>query len=350
MAKGLEAFKLQLQVPLLSLSMVPPQPSASHPRRRYPILYVKNGYLCYISAVVQAVQNTGSINRVTSGLAAAPSSTAFTTFTTVGTFTTEGKTETSIFTVTSSRATQATGSTGQSSNASVKNNTAAIAGGALGGAIILTLLAVSILFFLRRSRRIRTKDVTTPNTDVFRPVSGTGRDIESNRINAVGVASNALGGPFVKPMTQTGPRLNVQRSPVPDLLPKPPSVSEDPSWDTSPENQFEQVLTTPAKVEVNPVAATDADPFVDHALIVPLQSLHLTPHSDGPSRLSTASSQFDSQVEKPAQDPFVDSALAVPHLTPHSDGPSRLSIASSQFDSSVRQSSTAVSSFCVSQC
>ena len=343
---------------------MPPQPLASHPRRRYPILCVKNGYLCYISAVVQAVQTTGSINHVASGLAAAPSSTAFTTFTTVGTFTTEGKTETSIFTVTSSRATQATGPTGQSSSASVKNNTAAIAGGALGGAIILALLAAFILFFLRRSRRIRTKDVTTditaPNTDVFRPVSGTGWDIESNRINAVGVASSTLGGPFVNPMTQTGPHLNVQRRPVPDLLPKPPSVSEDPSWDTSPGDQFEQVLTTPAKVKVNPVVATDADPFadpekkpaqdpfVDPAFIVPHQSLHLTPHSDGPSRLSTASSQFDLQVEKPAQDPFVDTALAVPHLTPRSDGPSRLSIASSQFDSSVRQSSTAVSSFCVS--
>lgn len=319
--------------------MVPLQPLTLHPRGGYLISYVKNHYLCPISAVVQAAQNTGSINNVGSGAAAAPSSTAFTTFTSVGTFTTGGKTETGTFTVTGSRAAQGTGgpgSSGQSSGASSKSNTAAIAGGAVGGIVILALLAAFILLFLRRRRRIRTEmdvtnHMTVPNPDLFRPAPGTGWDIESNRTSAVSAASStSSGGPFVKPMTQTGPRLNVTKKPVPGLQPKLPSVSVDPFWDPSQARQFEQVPITPVQVEVkvektqtmDPVVATHADPFAD------------------PEK------KAEPKVEKPAQDPFVDPAPAVPHhMTPHSDGPSRLSTVSSQFDPSVRQSSTPVSSF-----
>lgn len=322
-----------------------------------------------ISAVVQAAQNTGSVNHVESGLAVAPSSTAFTTFTSVGTLTTDGRTETGTFTMTSSRAAQATGSIGQSPGASSKSNTAVIAGGAVGGVIILTLFAAFVLFFIRRSRQNRTEEATAhtaaSNTNLFRPEPGTGWDIESNRSNATNVANSTSSGvPFVEPMTQTGPLLNVQKKPVPGLLPEPRSASEDPFWDTTQGKQFEQVVAEPVKAKVDPVVTRAdpfadpekkaepevekpaQDPFVDPTPTVPLQ---LTPHAGGPSGFSAGSSEFDPaepKVEKPARDPFVDSAFAVSlHPTPQPNGPSRLSTASSQFDPSVGHSSTTVSLF-----
>jgi hypothetical protein len=182
---------------------------------------------------------------------------------------------------------------------------------------MLALLA-AFIFFLRRRRRIRIDVATnfvTHNSDLFRPAPGTSWDIESNRTGAIGAASStSSGGPLDKPMTQTGPRLNVQK--VPGLLSEPPSVSEDPFWAPSQVKQFEQVPITPVKIE-NPVLATDADPFAD------------------------PEDKAEPKAEKPAQDPFVDPAPAVPlHLTPHSDGLSRLSTVSSQFEPSVARSST----------
>lgn len=261
---------------------------------------------------MQVADNTATVNNAGS---AEPTSTAFTTFTSIGTFTSDGQTSTGTRTITGSRAptgSSTPGSSGtpggtdgsqQASGASSKKNVGAIAGGAIGGIFILALVAALLVFFLRRRRRIHqemnvTSHMAVPNPDLFRPTPGTGWDVESAS-NRSSSTSTSSGGPFVKPMAQTGPRLNVRKKPVPGLIPTAPSVSEDPFWDPSQNKGFDQVPITPVKTEQMQVKGPSTaahNPFADPpaASAVPRRLAA----EDGPSRLSSASSEFDAHGQR----------------------------------------------------
>jgi hypothetical protein len=252
------------------------------------------------SPAVQVAANTQPIPSVSSAAV------GFTTelFPTVipVTTTSGGITFTGFKTVTSSRIVQITATPGSGGNAQsdrgLSKNTGAIAGGVMGVIIVVSFLAALIFFLLRRRRRARQETavrahMAIPHPDLFRPSPGTGWDVESasNRSSS----SSASSGPFVKPMSQAGPHLNVHRKPVPGIV-SVPTVSEDPFWD--PSQQLDRLPTIPIKAEMaqaNAVPTAVHNPFADPApLAVPDGRLLKDEVGNGPSRLSTASTMFDS--------------------------------------------------------
>jgi len=179
------------------------------------------------------------------------------------------------------------------------NNTGAIAGGVIGALLVVSFLAAVVFFFLRRRRRTRQQmDIKAlmaiPHPDLFRPSPGTGWDVESasNRSSS----SSASSGPFVKPMSQTGPYLNLPRKPVPGVIPVP-TVSEDPFWD--PSQQFDRVPILPVqaeRVQGQDFSTAEHNPFVDPPPLATPNGRLSKQWEDGPSRLSTASTMFDSRM------------------------------------------------------
>jgi len=180
---------------------------------------------------------------------------------------------------------------GQQVLGSSRKNIGAIAGGAIGGIIALSLLGALVFCLLRRRRRVRQEmDVAThmtmPYPDPFRPSPGTGWDVESasNRSSSTSASS----GPFVRPMSQSGFQLTVHRKPVPGV----PTVSQDPFWD--PSQQFDHVPIIPAKARK--VLVEDGAPAVAHNPFAdppPYNAITTDENSSkeegGPSRLSTLS-------------------------------------------------------------
>jgi hypothetical protein len=225
-------------------------------------------------------------------------------FPTVIPFTTisAGFTSTGFQTVTTSSIVTQTSGSGRNGNAQPdhgsSNNTGAIAGGVIGALLAVSFLVAVVFFFLRRRRRARHQMgiktlMAIPHPDLFRPSPGTGWDVESasNRSSS----SSASSGPFVKPMSQTGPYLNLHRKPIPGVIPVP-TVSEDPFWD--PSQQLDRVPILPVKaerVQGQDFSTAEHNPFADPPLANPNGGLSKQ-WGDGPSRLSTASTMYDSQM------------------------------------------------------
>jgi hypothetical protein len=252
------------------------------------------------SPAVQVVANTLSLSSTSS----AEEILTTKIFPTVIPFTiTSGSvTSTGFKTVTTSSIVQITPTSGSSRNGNAQpghgsNKTGAIAGGVIGALLVVSFL-VAAVFFLRRRRRARQQTgiralMAIPHPDLFRPSPGTGWDVESasNRSSSFSASS----GPFVKPMSQTGPYLNLHKKPVPGIIPVP-TVSEDPFWD--PSQQLDRVPILPVKaerVQGQDFSTADHNPFADDSLATPNGRLSKQ-WGNGPSRLSTTSTMFDSRM------------------------------------------------------
>ena len=254
------------------------------------------------SPAVQVVANTLSLPSASSAGAVLTTE----IFRTVIPFTTTsgGVTSTGFQTVTTSSIVQTTPTSGSGRNGNAQpdhsssNNTGVIAGGVIGALLAVSFLAAVVFFLLHRRRRARQQTgikalMAIPHPDLFRPSPGTGWDVESasNRSSS----SSTFSGPFVKPMSQTGPYLNLHRKPVPGVIPVP-TVSEDPFWD--PSQQLDRIPILPVKaerVQGQDFSTADHNPFVDPPLATPNGKLSKR-WGDGPSRLSAASTMFDSRM------------------------------------------------------
>jgi len=207
------------------------------------------------------------------------------------TVTSGGKISTGFRTVTSSQIVQTTPTPGSNRNgvhSSSNKSTGVIAGSVVGGVVAVTLLVALVFLLLRCIRHARQEKevkaaLAIPNPDFFRPSPGTGWDVDSSSTRSS--SSSSLSGPFVKPMSQAWPHLNMHKKAAPGAI-LIPTVSEDPFWD--PSQQFDRV---PIKAAQMRVKTATRDPFVDPPLSLPPSNNYYWSGGahGGPSRLSAIS-------------------------------------------------------------